>query len=333
MTQPHALQEAGFERASSCERGCREWCKEIPGSAMAGTGGAWDEEREPLRSREVELEPRRPPPLPGKTQRAIMQAQGSMRARSSSLDLGTNMPDTSRNHPPRPPNSALIYSNVGELRAHLTPRKACRGEGAGRTPPHPDGTPVPPPLPKKQLQRAESLPEPGPSQHCRVDPTTWGSSIPQPHLQREEGAPSSIPSLDRPSWGHKKLLTKSQSLGEPVARSSLQKCASPMPAELTFGMADGELGKLLDSPDRVSRVVLRCQEAALARLSARIQEELMGPEERQQRLQAELAGKGWAALSILERAPCCESRDAWYFPVGFSFEQAQVVCAAKVSRD
>ncbi|KAM8986615.1 protein PEAK3 isoform 1-T1 [Ara ararauna] len=331
---PLALREAGFERASSCERGCSEWCKEMPGGAMAGAAGAWDEEREPLRSREAELEPRRPPPLPGKTQRAIMQAQGSIRARSSSLDLGIPMPDTSRNHPPRPPNSALIYSNVGELRAHLTPRKACRGEGAGRTPPHPDETQVPPPLPKKQLQRAESLPEPGPSQHCRGDPTAWGGSIPQPHLQHEEGAPSSIPSLNRPSWGHKKRLTKSQSL-EPVAQSRLQKSPSPIPAQLTFGMADGELGKLLqllDSPDRVSRVVLRCQEAALARLSARIQEELVGPEERQQRLQAELAGKGWAALSILERAPCCESRDAWYFPVSFSFEQTQVVCAAKVPK-
>ncbi|XP_065514864.1 protein PEAK3 isoform X2 [Lathamus discolor] len=302
---------------------------------MAGAGGAWDEEREPLWSREMELEPRRPPPLPGKTQRATMQAQGSMRARSSSLDLGTPMPDTPRNHPPRPPNSALIYSNVGELRAHLTPRKACRGEGAGRPPPHPDGTPLPPPLPKKQLQRAESLPEPGPSQHNRSDSTTWSSSTPQPHLQREEGAPSSIPSPDRPSWAHKKLLTKSQSLGEPAAWSSLQKSPSPIPAALTFGAADGELGKLLqllDSPDGVCRVVLGCQEAALARLSARIQEELMGPEERQQRLQAELAGKSWAALSILERAPCCESRDAWYFPVGFSLEQAQVVCAAKVPK-
>lgn len=264
-----------------------------------------------------------------------MQAQGSVRTRSGSLDLGTPMLDTPGDRPPRPPNSALIYSNVGELRAHLTPRKACRGEGAGRTPPHPDGTPLPPPLPKKQLQRAESLPEQGPSQHCRSDPTTWGGSIPPPHLQWEEGAPSSIPSSDRPSWAHKKRLTKSQSLGEPVAWSSLQKSPSPSPAELTFGMADGELGKLLqllDSPDRVCRVVLGCQEASLARLSARIQEELVGPEERQQRLQAGLAGKSWAALSILERVPCCESRDAWYFPVGFTFEQTQLVCAAKVPK-
>ncbi|NWS61498.1 PRAG1 kinase, partial [Chunga burmeisteri] len=199
--------------------------------------------------------------------------------------------------------------------------------------------PLPPPLPKKQLQRAESLPEPGPSRHCRGDPTLWAGSIlysiPLPHPQHEEGAPSSIPPWDRPSWGAKKPLSKSQSLVEPVARSSPQKAPSPSPAELTFGTADGELGQLLqllESPARVCGVVLGCQAATLARISAHIQEELMGPEERQQLLEAELAGKSWAALSILEREPCCESRDAWYFQVGFTFEQTQLVFAAKVPK-
>ncbi|XP_074664959.1 protein PEAK3 isoform X2 [Strix aluco] len=300
-------------------------------------GGARDGEREPLPSREMELEPPRPPPLPGKTQRAVVQARGSMRARCSSLDLGAPgpsapMPDT----PPRPPSSALIYSNVGELRAHLVPRKASRGEGAGRPPSQPDRDPLPPPLPKKHLQRAESLPEQGPSQHCRGDPTRWAGSIldsiPPPHLRQEEGAPSSIPPWDRPSWGPKKPLTKSQSLGEPVARSSPQKPPSPSTAELTFGTADGELGQLLESAAGVCGVMLGCQEATLARLSARIQEELVGPEERQQLLEAELAGKSWAALSILDREPCCESGDAWYFRVGFTFEQTQLVFAAKVPK-
>lgn len=233
-----------------------------------------------------------------------------------------------------------VPPSPGELRAHLVPRKASRGEAAGRPPSQPDRDLVPPPLPKKQLQRAESLPEPGPSQHCRGNPTTWAGSIhysiPLPHLQHEEGAPSSIPPRDRPSWGPKKLLTKSQSLGEPVARSSPQKAPSPSPAELTFGMADGELGQLLpllESPAGVCGVVLGCQAATLARLSARIQDELVGPEERQQLLEAELAGKSWAALSILDREPCCESRDAWYFRVGFAFEKTQLVFAAKVSRE
>ncbi|NXW23591.1 PRAG1 kinase, partial [Circaetus pectoralis] len=193
--------------------------------------------------------------------------------------------------------------------------------------------PLPPPLPKKQLQRAESLPEQGPSQHHRGNnPKTWASSILYSIPPHEEGAPSSIPPWDRPSWGPKKPLTKSQSLGESVAWSSLQKVPLPSPAEVTFGTADRELGQLLESPAGVCGVVLGCQAAALARLSARIQEELVGPEEQQQLLEAELAGKSWAALSLLDREPCCESRDAWYFRVGFAFEQTQLVVAAKVPK-
>ncbi|KAM6041410.1 protein PEAK3 [Chlamydotis macqueenii] len=100
-------------------------------------------------------------------------------------------------------------------------------------------------------------------------------------------------------------------------------------------MADGELGQLLqplESPVGVCGVVLGCQAATLARLVARIREEIMGSEERQQVLEAELAGKSWAALSILDQEPCCESGDAWYFRVGFAFEQTQLVLAAKVPK-
>ncbi|NXV81855.1 PRAG1 kinase, partial [Atlantisia rogersi] len=196
--------------------------------------------------------------------------------------------------------------------------------------------PRPPPLPKKQLQRAESLPEQRSFQHCQGDPPPWTSSIlysiPPSCPQHEAGAPSSIPPRDRPSWEPKKPLTKSQSLGEPVAWSSLQNAPSPSPEDLTFGTADGELGQLLQSPAGVCRMVLGCQAAALARLSARIQDELLGPEEQQQLLQAELAGKRWAALSILDPEPCCESGDACYFRVGFAFGQTQLEFAAKVPK-
>lgn len=114
-----------------------------------------------------------------------------------------------------------------------------------------------------------------------------------------------------------------------MARSSPQKAPSPSAAELTFGTADGELGPLLGSG--VCGLVLGCQAAALARLSARIQEQLLGPEQRQQLLAAELAGTGWAALRVLQREPCCQSADAWYFRVGFTFQQTQLVFAVKVS--
>ncbi|NXG42974.1 PRAG1 kinase, partial [Psilopogon haemacephalus] len=193
----------------------------------------------------------------------------------------------------------------------------------------------PPPLPKKQLQRAESLPEPGAAQHCRGQAQSRASSIscsisyslPVPHLQRQQAAgASSSPPGARPGWGPKKLLSKSRSLGEAGSWS----CSPPSPAG--FEMADGELGRLLESSAGVWEVVLGCQEATLGRLSARILEEVVGQEEQQQLLEAELAGKGWAALSILQPEPCCQSRDAWYFPVGFTLGQTQLVLAAKVPK-
>ncbi|XP_066061503.1 protein PEAK3 [Chamaea fasciata] len=291
----------------------------------------WDGQRELLRGRDVQLEPRGSPPLPGTAHRAS-SALRSARLDRAAPGPATAMPDTPGGCPPRPPNSALVYSNVGELRAHLVPRKASRGEGAGKPLPQPDPEPLPPPLPKKQLQRAESLPEPGSSHRCHGDPEPRAGSIlysiPAAQLRPGEGAPP----RDRSSWAPKKPLTKSQSLGEPLARSSPQKGPPPRLKELTFGTADGELGQLLESPAGVCAVVLGCQEASLARLSAHLQEELVGPEERQQLLQAELAGKGWAALGVLDPQPCCQSGDAWYFRVGFTFEHRQLQFAAKVPK-
>ncbi|NWW82216.1 PRAG1 kinase, partial [Climacteris rufus] len=189
--------------------------------------------------------------------------------------------------------------------------------------------PLPPPLPKKQLQRAESLPEPGSSQHSPEPRAGSGlSCIPPAHPRLGQGAPL----RDGPSWAPKKPLSKSQSLEEPLARSCPQEAASPSLREVTFGTADGELGQLLESPAGLCAVVLGCQEAALARLSARMLDELLGPEERQQLLEAELAGTRWAALGLPEPRPCCQSGDAWYFRVGFTFQQRRLELAAKVPK-
>ncbi|XP_027524112.1 uncharacterized protein PEAK3 [Corapipo altera] len=294
---------------------------------MAGAQRAQDGQWELLRIRDMELEPPRPPLLPGKTPR--------VRAHSRCASLDLRVPTPMGDTPPRPPDPALIYSNVGELRAHLTPPKARRGEGAGRPLSQPSQEPLPPPLPKKQLQRAESLPEQGPSRHCQGDPTPWAGSIlysVPSHLPHEEGAPSSTPRRDRPSCGPKKPLTKSQSLGEAVAWSSPREDPSSRLRELTFGTADGELGQLLPGPAGLCGVLLGCQAGTLARLSARIQEELVGLEEQLQLLEAELVGKHWGALRILEPEPCCESGDAWYFRVGFTFGQSQLELAAKVPK-
>ncbi|OXB70864.1 UNVERIFIED_CONTAM: hypothetical protein H355_010559 [Colinus virginianus] len=144
------------------------------------------------------------------------------RARCASLDLGgsmenTPMLETLEEHPPQTPTSALIYSNVGELRAHLVPTKATRGDGARRTPPQLGHDPLPPPLPQKQLQRAESLPEQG----------TWQPYQRDPWPQHKDGAP-------------KKPLTKSQSLVETQGAA-----LKPSLEDLTFGMGDAVLGSIL----------------------------------------------------------------------------------------
>ncbi|NXA42718.1 PRAG1 kinase, partial [Eudromia elegans] len=194
--------------------------------------------------------------------------------------------------------------------------------------------PLPPPLPRKQLQRAESLPEPAPPREDpREDPPARAGSTRVPNPPRhQEGAASTCLPRDRPCWGHKRPLTKSQSLGTPVARrGSVGPWGGPV--EPTFTTPDAELGGLLQPPASgagLCAVLLGAQRAALARLSARARDALLGQQERQRLLAAELAGKGWAGLRLLGPEPCCDAGDAWYFRVGPAAAQSPVVLAAKV---
>lgn len=278
-------------------------------SAEGAQDGLWEHSLSPgspQQCQEMGTEPCRPPPLPGKARRAMA------RSRCASLDLGgsmANIPvlDTLEEHPPRMPTSALIYSNVGELRAHLVPTKASRGDGARRASPQPSYDPLPPPLPQKQLQRAESLPEQGTWQPYSRDPPPWLGSP-----QHKDGAP-------------RKPLTKSQSLGE-TQRAVLK----PNLSDLTFGTGDAVLGPILQGlEDRTGlcEVMVGCHVAGLARFCARTMEGLMGS---WGGLQAKLAGQGWAALRVLQREPCCQSGDAWYYRVGVTFRKEQLELAAKV---
>ncbi|NWI21488.1 PRAG1 kinase, partial [Crypturellus soui] len=187
--------------------------------------------------------------------------------------------------------------------------------------------PLPPPLPKKQLQRAESLPEPALA--WDDPPARTGSINAASQRSCQAGAAGSSTPQDRPCWGHRRPLTKSQSLGTPAAwKGSAAPWASP--AELTFATPDGELGGLLQGRAGLREVLVGAQRAALARLAARVQDTLLGHEERTPLLAAELAGKKWAALRLLGTEPCCDAGDAWYFRVGFASGQTQLVFAAKV---
>ncbi|NWX92951.1 PRAG1 kinase, partial [Nothoprocta pentlandii] len=193
--------------------------------------------------------------------------------------------------------------------------------------------PLPPPLPKKQLQRAESLPEAALPREDPASRTGSVCSIPPPsHPGSQAGAAGSSPLRDRPCWGPRRPLTKSQSLGTPVARQGGQ-VPHASPEELTFAAADGELGGLLQALEGragLCSVLAGAQRAALARLAARLRDALLGHEHRRQLLAAQLAGKKWAALRLLEKEPCCEAGDAWYFRVRLAAGQAQPALAAKV---
>lgn len=162
-------------------------------------------------------------------------------------------------------------------------------------------------MPQKQLQRAESLPEQGTWQPYSRDPPPWLGSP-----QHKDGAP-------------RKPLTKSQSLGE-----TQREVLKPNLSDLTFGTGDAVLGLILQGlEDRTGlcEVMVGCHVAGLARLCARTMEGLMGS---WGGLQAKLAGQGWAALRVLQREPCCQSGDAWYYRVGVTFRKEQLELAAKV---
>ncbi|CAM4712659.1 unnamed protein product [Caretta caretta] len=305
-----------------------------------------------------ESEPVAPPPLPGKTQRGIIPAR---RTRSSSSQL--NCPGSAE--PPSAMQGAgagspaqhgaqgnLIYSNVEEMRAHLVPAKTCRGESPEKLPSEVSSDPLPPPLPKKQLSRTRSLPEMQTHHYypCKSAP------FPTPHYvyntlyevstHSKGGSRSYSESTEGALCGPKRYLSKSQSLGASEPWDALCE-AHPVPVpvpvprhitteELTFTTPDGELVYFfedLESTTNVYEKVMGCHLVSLIHLTARAQKILGGKEEEQQLMRAELAGKKkWADFTLLDKQPCCETGDAWYYRVSCSSEQAQQIFAAKVHK-
>ncbi|KAG6934813.1 hypothetical protein G0U57_016224 [Chelydra serpentina] len=297
-----------------------------------------------------ESEPAAPPPLPGKTQRESvparrMSSSGSQLSSPGSAEPPSPMPDAGAGSPAQ---GNLIYSNVGEMRAHLVPAKTCRGESLEKLPSEASGDPLPPPLPKKQLSRTRSLPEmqtrhyyPCKSAHF---PTSHyvHNTLYEVSTHSRGGSRSYSESTEGPLCGPKRYLSKSQSLGESEPWDALRK-AHPVPVprhitteELTFTTPDGELAYFfedLESTANVHEKVMGCHLASLLHLTARVQEILGGKEEEQQLMGAELAGKKkWADFTLLDKEPCCETGDAWYYRVSCASEQAQRIFAAKVHK-
>ncbi|XP_030396596.1 uncharacterized protein PEAK3 [Gopherus evgoodei] len=333
--------------------------KPVAGPEREGDGNQSAGQRDdPLTMRMVlerkdmpELEPAAPPLLPGKTQRELIPAR---RTSSSQLSLPGSAEPPSSMQAAGAGSSAqhraqgdLVYSNIGEMRAHLVPAKACRGESPEKPPSEASRDPLPPPLPKKQLSRTRSLPEmqthhyyPCKSAHFPT-PHSVHNTLYEVSTHSRGGSRSYSESTEGLLCSPKRYLPKSQSLGESEPWDALRK-AHPVPVpghitteELTFTTPDGELTHFFEdlaSTANVYEKVMGCHLASLIHLTARAQEILGGKEEEQQLMGAELAGKKWADFTLLDKEPCCETGDAWYYRVSCASEQAQQIFAAKVHK-
>ncbi|XP_075391487.1 protein PEAK3 [Tenrec ecaudatus] len=135
------------------------------------------------------------------------------------------------------------YSNLGEIRSHLLPSKACRP----RTPGSLSADRQPPPLPKKTLTRTQSL------------PTHRNSSTARPGQPR-------------------KPLLASHSVDE--SREAQQEAGPPCPLEeLSFSTPDASLGHFfqdLRSVEAVHAALAARQLASLATIHARLRTRLTG---------------------------------------------------------
>nr|XP_014197914.2 protein PEAK3 isoform X2 [Pan paniscus] len=184
------------------------------------------------------------------------------------------------------------YSNLGEIRAHLLPSKACRLRTPGSLSTNPQ--PLPPPLPKKILTRTQSLP---------TRRTLHPSSI--------QVQPPRRPFLGSHS------VDKSQAAVGPAC----------LPAELTFGLADAPLGlslRDLHSPEAVHTALAARQLQGLRTIYARLRARLMGGHPG--------PCHPGHSFRLLDSSPCAESGDALYYRVVRAHEDAWHILVAKVPK-
>nr|XP_010965219.1 protein PEAK3 [Camelus bactrianus] len=187
------------------------------------------------------------------------------------------------------------YGNLGEVRAHLLPSKACRPRTFEAL--STDPQPLPPPLPKKTLTRAQSLPT---HKAPRPSPTQAGET--------------------------QKPLLGSHSVDKSQAGDDRAGPACP-PEELPFCSLDPELGLSfhdLHRPEAVHAALEARQLESLRAMHVRLQARLLGGRPGPCR-----PGHGFR---LLDRSPCLESGDALYYRLVRVDEEAWHLLAAKVPR-
>ncbi|XP_037360904.1 protein PEAK3 [Talpa occidentalis] len=186
------------------------------------------------------------------------------------------------------------YSNLGEIRAHLLPAKACRSRASGSL--STDQESSPPPLPKKTLARTRSLPP------------------------RVAGTPSPNPGQPR------RRFLGSLSVNESWAGAHKAGLACS-PANLPFEWPDAHLDLSLRDLSRLEAVDAALEARQLkglhtmhARLKARLLGGHPGP-----------CHPGHS-FRLLDRSPCVESGDTLYYRMVRVDEEAWHVLAAKVPK-
>lgn len=184
---------------------------------------------------------------------------------------------------------------TGKVRAHLLPSKACRPRTSGSSSTDPQVPP--PPLPKKTLSRARSLP---------------AHRVPKP-------SPTLAGQARRPLLG-------SRSVDESQARDDRAWPACPH-AELLLCSSDTELGLSFHDllrPEAVHAMLearqLEGLRSAHARLGARFLGGRPGP------------CRPGHSFRLLDRSPCVESGEALYYRMARVDKEVWHVLAAKVSR-
>ncbi|XP_070480809.1 protein PEAK3 [Equus przewalskii] len=187
------------------------------------------------------------------------------------------------------------YINLGEVRAHLLPSKACRPRTTEALPTAPQ--PAPPPLPRKTLTRTQSVPTHRPASPGR--------------------APRGPP---------RRPLLGSRSLDEGQAGGDEAGPPCP-PAEPALGPPDAALGlsvRDLQRPEAVRAALEAWQLGALRAVHARLRARLLGGHPGP-------CHQGHA-LRLLDGSPCAESGDALYYRVVRVDGDAWHVLAAKVPK-
>ncbi|XP_049732246.1 protein PEAK3 [Elephas maximus indicus] len=185
------------------------------------------------------------------------------------------------------------YSNLGEIRTHLLPSKACRLRALGS----PSDDLKPPPLPKKTLTRTKSLP-------------TYGTPGPSPAHARQPR---------RPLLGSRSV-DKSQEAENRVSPASFLE-------ELTFSTPDTELGCFfqdLNNLEAVHDTLAARQLASLSTIHARLHTRLLGGHPG--------PCNPSHSFRLLDDSPYVDSGDAIYYRVVRVNKDAWHILAAKVPK-